>query len=67
MYLNFRGDGMKRQIIIKVLDDLCFVEDENTNAIISTFPVDNDNKSELVNGIVNLLLEMDAEYSIIYE
>lgn len=58
---------MKRQIIIKVLDDLCFVEDENTNAIISTFPVDNDNKSELVNGIVNLLLEMDAEYSIIYE
>lgn len=67
MYFDFRGDSMKRQIIIRVLDDLCFVEDEDTNTIISTLPVNKNNKFKLVSGVVNLLLKMDAEYSIIYE
>lgn len=58
---------MKKQIIIKVSDNICFVENEKDNKVISSFPVDNDNKSDLVRGIMGLLEEFNCECSVIYE
>lgn len=41
---------MKKQMVIKISDDICFVENEKDNKVISSFPIDNDNKSDLVRG-----------------
>lgn len=59
---------MERNLIIRVSGSMCFIERDNKNSsLLSTFPVSKSNKSEIVDGIRDLLEEFDCDYTIIYE